>query len=323
MKITTSSIIFGNSLIVLCSWSDIGTSSSLSNWPASTWMLFARFFIASCNSFWVFTCCQNNQSFYWCWKQKKSQLCIRPRYKRIWHVWRNSAASSQTTYRNNSQQSITLLIAVPRPMNIPASFAEAEQCRADCNSSNSTASFLIRGSTAFRSMLRLYNCIWRGIYSSDNDSVPWWPATAVIRGLDYQISPQILLKFCEQIRSNRGKYSLTIGSCSTRQVFLQVIELDFSFTYGSLLWTTLTSEYSLGAFFVYFDIQFVSFHKHATPHEHVGLIKHNDLNLPPIFGELQSLFTFDPFAQFSFNAIIDIVRTCDNEWVWIFIELSN
>ena len=74
MKITTSSIIFGNSLIVLCSWSDIGTSSSLSSWPVSTWMLFARFFIASCNSFWVFTCCQNNQSSYWCWKQKRANF---------------------------------------------------------------------------------------------------------------------------------------------------------------------------------------------------------------------------------------------------------
>ena len=219
MKITTSSIIFGNSLIVLCSWSDIGTSSSLSSWPASTWMLIARFFIASCNSFSVFTCCQNNQSSYWCWKQKRSQLCIRPRYKRIWHVWRDSATSSQTAYRNNSQQSITLLIAVPRLTNIPASFAEAEQCRADCNSSNSTASFLIRGSTAFGSMLRLYNCIWRGNHSSEKDFVPRWPATAVIRGLDYQISPRILLKFCEQIRSDQRQDSLTICPCSTRQVF--------------------------------------------------------------------------------------------------------
>jgi len=63
---------------------------------------------------------------------------------------------------------------------------------------------------------------------------------------------------------------------------------------------------------MYLDTQFTSFHKHTTPHEHIGLIKHND-NLPPIFCELQLLFTFDPFAQFCFKAIIAIVRTSDNE----------
>ena len=220
MKITTSSIIFGNSLIVLCSWSEIGTSFSLSSWPASTCILFARFFITSYDSFWVFQCCQNNQWSYWCYKQKKGQLWIQPRYKRIWHVWRDSAASSQTTYRNNSQQSITLLIAVPRLTNIPASLAEAEQCRVDCNSFSFTTSLFICWSTVFISMSWLYNCILRGSHSSDKDSVPWWPATAVVLGSDHQISPQILLRSSEKIKSDRGKDSLTVYFCFRRQVYL-------------------------------------------------------------------------------------------------------
>jgi len=132
---------------------------NLLSWPASTCMLIARLFIASYNSFSVFRCCENDQWSCWRWKQKKSLLCTHPKYRRIQHVWRDSATSSQTTYRNNSQQSITLLIAVPRLMNIPASFAEAEQYRADCNSSSFTTSSLIRRSTAFGSMSWLYNCI--------------------------------------------------------------------------------------------------------------------------------------------------------------------
>jgi len=63
---------------------------------------------------------------------------------------------------------------------------------------------------------------------------------------------------------------------------------------------------------VYFDTQFTSFHKHTAPHEHAGPLKHDD-NLLPILGELQLLFTLDPFAQFTFKAVIDIVRTSDNE----------
>jgi len=185
IKITTSFMRFGNSLIVLCSWSNIGTSLSLMSWPASTCMLFARLFIASYDSFRVFRCYQNNQWSYQCWKQKKSQLCIWPQCKRMQHVWQDSAASSQTTYRNNSQQSITLLIATPRSIGIPASFAEAWQCRVDCNSFSFTTSLLIRGSMAFRLMLWLYNCMWRENHSSEKDSVPWWQATAVIRQSDY------------------------------------------------------------------------------------------------------------------------------------------
>ena len=68
MKTTTSSTISGNSSTVLRSWSEIGTSFSLSNWPENTWMLLARLFIVSYDSFWVFKCCRNNQRYYWCWK---------------------------------------------------------------------------------------------------------------------------------------------------------------------------------------------------------------------------------------------------------------
>ena len=58
MKSTTSCKISGNSHIILRSWSEVGTSSSLLSWPASTWMLFARLFIASRVSPWVFKCCK-------------------------------------------------------------------------------------------------------------------------------------------------------------------------------------------------------------------------------------------------------------------------
>jgi len=64
---------------------------------------------------------------------------------------------------------------------------------------------------------------------------------------------------------------------------------------------------------VYFNIQFTSFYKHAKPHEHVKLLKHNKLNLPPVSGELQMLFTPDAVVQVSFKASIDVVRTFDNE----------
>jgi len=94
MKSTTSFIMSGNSVIVLPSSREVGTLSSLLSWPASTWMLFARLFIASRVASWVFKCCKNNQQCYWHWKQKMSQLCIRPRYKKIRHVWQESAASS-------------------------------------------------------------------------------------------------------------------------------------------------------------------------------------------------------------------------------------
>jgi len=155
-------------------------------------------------------------------KQKRSQLCIRPRYKRIQHVWQDSAASSQTTHGYTGQWSITLLIAVPRLITIPAaSLAEAEQCRADCNSSNSATMSLICESTVFRSMSQLYHCILReNQHNSDNDSIPRWPAIAVALGLDHQISPQILLRSSEQIKNDRGKDSLTVYICLRRQVSL-------------------------------------------------------------------------------------------------------
>ena len=47
MKLTTSSMITGNFLIVVRSCSEIGISLSLLSWPESAWMLFARLFIAS------------------------------------------------------------------------------------------------------------------------------------------------------------------------------------------------------------------------------------------------------------------------------------
>ena len=76
-------------------------------------------------------------------------------------------------------------------------------------------------------------------------------------------------------------------------------------------------------FFVYLNIQFISFHEHATPHEHVGLFKHNKFNLPSILGELQILFISSAVVQFFFKATLDIVRTSDNQWLWKFIDLPN
>ena len=73
-------------------------------------------------------------------------------------------------------------------------------------------------------------------------------------------------------------------------------------------------------FFVYLNIQFTSFHEHAAPHEHVGLLKHNKLNLPLVLGECQMLFIPD-IVQFSFRATIHV--EFDNEWVWNFIKLSD
>jgi len=66
-------------------------------------------------------------------------------------------------------------------------------------------------------------------------------------------------------------------------------------------------------FFVYFNIQFTPFHEHAAPHEHVQLLKYNNLNLPPVSGKRQRLFIPDAFVQFSFKATIDVVRAFDNQ----------
>ena len=76
-------------------------------------------------------------------------------------------------------------------------------------------------------------------------------------------------------------------------------------------------------FFVYLNIQFTSFHEHATPHEHVWLLKHNDLNLPLVLGERQVLFIPDAFGQFFFKANVDVVREFDNQWVWKLMKLSD
>jgi len=66
-------------------------------------------------------------------------------------------------------------------------------------------------------------------------------------------------------------------------------------------------------FFVDFNIQFTSFHKHATPHEHVGLLEQNKFGLPSILGEFQMLFIPAAVVQFSFKAMLDIIRTFDNQ----------
>jgi len=61
-------------------------------------------------------------------------------------------------------------------------------------------------------------------------------------------------------------------------------------------------------FFVYLNIQFTSFHEHAAPHEHVGLLKHNKLNLPLVLGECQMLFIPD-IVQFSFRRLFTLNLT--------------
>jgi len=66
-------------------------------------------------------------------------------------------------------------------------------------------------------------------------------------------------------------------------------------------------------FFVYFNIQFASFHEHATPHEHPRPLNYNKLNLPLVLGERQMLFIPDAAVQFSFRAAVYVVRKFDNE----------
>ena len=64
---------------------------------------------------------------------------------------------------------------------------------------------------------------------------------------------------------------------------------------------------------MHFDTHFISFRKHATPHEYVRLLKHNNPNLPLVWGELQMLFILDVFVQFFFKANTDVVRAFDNQ----------
>jgi len=75
--------------------------------------------------------------------------------------------------------------------------------------------------------------------------------------------------------------------------------------------------------FVYFNIQFTSFREHAALHEHIGLLKHNKLNLPFVWDERQRLLIPGVMVQYSFNTLIDIVRTFDSQWLGKSIELSN
>ena len=49
--------------------------------------------------------------------------------------------------------------------------------------------------------------------------------------------------------------------------------------------------------------------------EHVGLLKHNNLNLPLILGELQMPLTPDDLVRFFFKAKIDVVGAFDNQRV--------
>ena len=56
--------------------------------------------------------------------------------------------------------------------------------------------------------------------------------------------------------------------------------------------------------------------------EHVGLLKHNNFNLPLILGELQMPLIPDALFRFFFKVKIDVVRALDNQWVLKF-ALSN
>jgi len=56
--------------------------------------------------------------------------------------------------------------------------------------------------------------------------------------------------------------------------------------------------------------------------EHVGLLKHNNPNLPLILGELQMPLIPDALFRFFFKVKIDVVRALDNQWVLKF-ALSN
>jgi len=73
---------------------------------------------------------------------------------------------------------------------------------------------------------------------------------------------------------------------------------------------------------MYFNIQFTSFHKHATPHGHVGLLKHDKLNLSLVLGERQMLFIPDVVVQFSFERLFTLSENLTTS-EWKFIELSE
>jgi len=47
--------------------------------------------------------------------------------------------------------------------------------------------------------------------------------------------------------------------------------------------------------------------------QHVGLLKHNNFNLPLILGELQMPLIPDALFRFFFKVKIDVVRTFDNQ----------
>jgi len=47
--------------------------------------------------------------------------------------------------------------------------------------------------------------------------------------------------------------------------------------------------------------------------EHVGLLKHNNLNLPLILGELQMPLIPDDLIRFFFKVRVDVVSTLDNQ----------
>ena len=49
--------------------------------------------------------------------------------------------------------------------------------------------------------------------------------------------------------------------------------------------------------------------------QHVGLLKHNNFNLPLILGELQMPLIPDDLVRFFFKVNIDVVRAFDNQRV--------
>ena len=161
MKSITSSTIPGNSFNVCCSSPELGTSLSLSSWPARILMLSVRLFIASWDSSWVLRCCQIYQSYYLRRKQKRSSPGMRDRCKKTQFSLQNLACSSQITGMCAFQGWFTSLIVFPISITISApSFLEPRRVKMGLNLSKFSIALLNCISNAVKVESKAYNWTW-------------------------------------------------------------------------------------------------------------------------------------------------------------------
>ena len=172
MKLTTFSIILGNSLMVWHSQSDSNFLDSVE--------LVSKHLDAVCRAFhgfrgFLLSLCQNYQLCY-SFDNAKGANLVNNLDTREYSMCNRIYLLQVRQYGHTGEQSFTLLAAIPKSITILAtSLAEAEQCRMDWNSFNSAIIFAICGSNVFGSILQIYDCVWRvNKHSSHNGSAPWW-----------------------------------------------------------------------------------------------------------------------------------------------------